>query len=117
MHPSPRRPDPSSTGLDPRLAAFLGYLGSFVGAFLLLLLEKKSRYVRFHAVQSILFSAAYLCLSMVFALIPVIGWLLGGLLAPLALLVWIGLMIVSLQGKQARLPVLGDWAEMISGEF
>ena len=45
---------PSSTGLDPNVAAALAYLAGPFSGLLLLLVEKHNAYVRFHAMQSIL---------------------------------------------------------------
>ena len=44
--------DKSSTGLDPNLAAALAYLLGFLTGILFLVIEKDSKFVRFHALQS-----------------------------------------------------------------
>jgi uncharacterized membrane protein len=86
-------------------------------------MEKQNRFVRFHAMQSILFSAVltafYILLNIVsFALaiasIPFLGLLLsvaGFLVAIGTLVVWIFLLINAFQGKYFKLPVLGNYAE------
>src|SRR5829696_3699279 len=48
----------SSTGLDENVAALLSYLFGLVSGLIFFLIEKDSRLVRFHAMQSILLSAA-----------------------------------------------------------
>lgn len=45
---------PSSTGLDPSIAAALAYLAGPFSGIVILLAEKTNRYVRFHAWQSII---------------------------------------------------------------
>ena len=44
----------TSTGLDANLAAALSYLLGFVSGAVFLVLEKENRFVRFHALQSVL---------------------------------------------------------------
>jgi uncharacterized membrane protein len=45
---------PSSTGLDPSIAAALAYLAGPFSGLVILLAEKTNRYVRFHAWQSVI---------------------------------------------------------------
>jgi uncharacterized membrane protein len=101
----------SSTGMDENVAGLLTYiLGLFTG-ILFLILEKKSRFVKFHAMQSILVSAVLILLNMILGFIPVIGWLLGILVAPLSFILWLFLMFQAYKGKWYKLPYLGDIAE------
>ncbi len=115
---------PTSMGMDANVAAGLSYLFSIVGGLIFYFGEKQNRFVRFHAMQSILFNAFWIVLFIVLftvqsflyatvILIPV-GFVFTCLtiLLPLALLaVWIVLMVYSFQGKYFKLPVLGDYAE------
>ncbi|WP_227872183.1 DUF4870 domain-containing protein [Paenibacillus albus] len=109
--------DPSSTGIDPKIVGLLCYLGSFVTGILFLVLEKRSTFVRFHAMQSILVSVVLVVLNIVLGFIPFIGWLLGILLAPLSFILWIALMLLALQGKRFKLPIIGNYAEEQSNRF
>jgi uncharacterized membrane protein len=43
----------SSTGLAPRLAAPLGYAGWWITGLVIWMVERRDRYVRFHAAQSV----------------------------------------------------------------
>ncbi|RAP74256.1 DUF4870 domain-containing protein [Paenibacillus montanisoli] len=113
----PLGPDPSSTGIDPKVVGLLCYLGSFVTGILFLVLEKKSNFVKFHAMQSIMVSVALLILNILLGFIPFIGWLLGVLLTPLTFILWIALMILALQGKRFKLPVIGEFAEREASKF
>lgn len=104
-------PEPSSTGIDPKVAGLLCYLGMFITGILFLALEKKSRFVKFHAMQSILVTLVLIVLNIVLGFIPIIGWLVGLLLSPLTFVLWIVLMVLALQGKWFKLPIIGDYAE------
>jgi uncharacterized membrane protein len=84
----------------------LGWLSGL--AFLLL--EKEDKFVRFHAMQSVVtFGALTVFLALVF--IPVIGWVFGWLDIVLAFVLWIILMIKAGQGKKIKMPIAGDIAE------
>jgi uncharacterized membrane protein len=115
---------PTSMGMDANVAAGLSYLFSIVGGLIFYFGEKQNRFVRFHAMQSILFNAFWIVLFIVLftvqsflyasvILIP-LGFVFTCLtiLLPLALLaVWIVLMVYAFQGKYFKLPVIGDYAE------
>src|SRR5271165_4059299 len=55
----------ASAGLTPNVAAALAYLLGFITGIIFLVLDpyKNDRFVRFHAMQSILFSAACIVFS------------------------------------------------------
>lgn len=106
--------DRSSTGLDRNLAGALCYLLGFVSGVAFLVLEKQDREVRFHAYQSLATFGGLFVLSAGLRLIPLIGNLVALVLTPLALILWIVLMVKAYQGEHLALPVVGDWAEQQS---
>lgn len=91
--------------------------GRFYNRIIFLVLEKKSRFVRLHAVQSIVLSVAFIAANILLGFIPIIGWLLGILLGLAAFIAWIGLMLLTLQGKLNKLPVIGEWSEQQANKF
>lgn len=101
----------SSTGLEANLAALLSYLFGIITGVIFFALEKDSKFVKFHAMQSILISAALFLLNIVLGFIPVIGWIVGVIIAPLSFILWIFLMVQAYKGKWYKLPILGDTAE------
>lgn len=102
---------PSSTGLDPRLAALLSYLLGFITGLVFLVLEKQNAYVRFHAYQSTILFLGIGVTSFVLGFVPLIGPLLDAVLGAAAFVLWILLMLKAFQGVQYKLPMLGDMAE------
>ncbi len=116
----------SSTGLDANIAAALAYI-PIIG-IVFLVIEKGSRFVKFHSVQSLVLCAAlfviYLALTIlgfILGMIPVLGWIASIVL----FFVWLALMIGSLvawiiaivkafQGEWFKLPYVGDIAEQQS---
>ena len=104
--------DTSSTGLDRNLAAALTYLAGFITGIVFLIVEKNSRFVRFHAMQSTVFFVAVLIASIVINSIPLLGtFLYAFLLFPAVLIVWLVLMFKAYGGEWFKLPVAGDFAE------
>ena len=106
---------PSSTGLQPNVAAGLSYLFVWVGGLVFFLIEKQNRFVRFHAMQSLIFFGGLSILAYVLGYIPILGALLSGLLWLVWVVGWIFLMIQGFQGKYFKLPVVGDYAERYAG--
>lgn len=123
----------SSTGLDENVASLLAYLFQFLGGLIFFLIEKDSRFVRFHAMQSMLLSGVFWVgmiglwiLSFVLALIVgQISGLLGSLvwvlmtllelvLAVACLIGFVFCMIKAYQSQYFKLPVLGNFAEKFS---
>ena len=101
----------SSTGLDPKLAGLLCYLLGWITGIVFLVLEKEDAYVRFHAYQALGAFGALFVLSIAAGFIPLIGTLVGLLLGPVVLILWIVLMVKAWHGERYKLPVVGDWAE------
>ena len=96
----------SSTGLDESVAGFLCYLFGFITGIIFLALEKESRFVKFHAMQS---TVAFLG---IFVLLIILGWIpiLGHLMWLGSLVLWLFLMVNALRGKEYRLPIVGEMA-------
>ena len=101
----------TSMGMQPNLAALLSYVAGIITGVIFYLLEKENKFVRFHAMQSILVFGFFLIANAVLAFIPVIGWSLMPLLGVIQLILWIILMVKSYQGEMFKLPIVGDIAE------
>jgi len=132
QNPPPGLAGKSSTGLDENIAALLTYVFGWVSGLIFFLLEKDSKLVRFHAMQSIMFNVfvAVLCfagwivtivLVLIASQLPDILGTLVGLLATLVwiilgaglLIAWILCLVRAYQGKFFKLPVIGNLAEKI----
>ena len=123
----------SSTGLDENVASLLAYLFQWVGGLIFFLIEKDSRLVRFHGMQSTLLAGVFwigevalwilstiivLIISQVSGLLGTLVWavlmLLSFVLGIAALIGWVMCMIKAYQGQYFKLPVLGNFAEKFS---
>ena len=103
----------NGTGLDPKVSALLCYVLGIVGGIVFYVISK-DKFVRFHAMQSIMLSVAIGILwsvifatQFVFSPLFFIGWLLD--LAIFAL--WIIMMVKAYNGEKYKLPIIGDMAE------
>ncbi len=95
--------------LEPRLAAVLCYLLGIVTGIILLRAEPENRFVRFHALQSILYCAVVvvvLAALTLAGLYPLNAWLMLAFL-----IVWFVLMYRAARGDLFQLPLVGWWAE------
>ena len=97
----------TSSGLQENVAGLLCYILGWVSGLIFLLIETENKFVRFHAVQSIIVFGTLNIFTMVFFWIPFIGWPVGGL----AIALLIVLMVKAYQGTMYKLPVVGDLAE------
>jgi uncharacterized membrane protein len=106
----------SSTGLDANLAGLLAYVAGFITGVVFLVLEKDSKFVRFHAMQSVMTFIGLFIVNIAFTIvgfIPFFGWIIslfGLFLIPLGFILWIVLMLKAYQGEWFKLPIVGDMA-------
>ncbi|HEV2304824.1 MAG TPA: zinc-ribbon domain-containing protein [Candidatus Acidoferrales bacterium] len=114
----------SGAGLTMNLAAALSYALGLITGILFLAIEpfKNDKFVRFHAMQSILFSAAVIVFSIVWSilagiLVGIAGYWVLTIDVPLRLLVglaifvlWLYLMFQAYSQREYKLPWIGDLA-------
>ncbi len=105
----------SSTGLDENVAGFLCYLFGFITGIVFLVVEKESRFVKFHAMQSTITFLGLFIISMIIGWIPIIGLLVYPIWI-LSLILWLILMVKALRGELYSLPIVGKMAEGKSGK-
>jgi len=97
----------SSTGLNENVAGFLSYLLGFITGFVFYWDEKKSEFVRFHALQSIITFIPIGIILWIFGWVPVFGTLLK----ILAAMLWVFLMVRAYSGQAYKVPFIGSIAE------
>jgi uncharacterized membrane protein len=101
----------TSTGIKPNVAGLLCYLVGWITGLIFLLIEKESKFVRFHAIQSISIYVVLFVVYLVFMFIPVIGLIIDILLGIVMFVLWILLMYKAYEGEKFKLPFIGDFAE------
>ena len=122
--PEPTLPAPVTSGIEPHIAAGLAAVFPLVGGVIFLVLEKKDKFVRFWAMQSVFFgglafaiSIALRVVAFVFGFLPFIGKLMLFLLLivyPIFglawFIVWVIGMVKAFSGKEWEIPWLGKLA-------
>jgi len=98
-------------GLTENFEAMLCYILGWITGVVFFIIEKESKFVRFHALQSILTFAGLMIVFTILGVIPILGWLIGIVLAPVTVILWIILMIRAYKGEKWKLPIVGDMAE------
>ena len=101
----------TSTGLAENVAGLLCYVLGWVSGLVFILIERENKFVRFHAMQSIIVFGAITIAGYIIGLIPFIGAFLGGLIWLLGVVLWIVLMVKAYQGTMFKLPGSGNLAE------
>jgi len=101
----------TSTGLQENIAGLLCYVLGWVTGIIFLFIEKENKFVRFHAVQSIVVFGALNILIVLVTWIPVIGGFLNWALGVVAFILWVVLIYKAYKGEKYKLPVAGDFAE------
>jgi uncharacterized membrane protein len=112
------------SGLTDNVAGLLCYLFGFITGIIFLALEpyNKSKFIRFHAFQSIFLSVAWFAVviveSVLNSLLLNISLGLFGLIGLIWTLFWLAflclvvfLMVKAYQGQRFKLPIIGDLAE------
>ncbi|HEY7125906.1 MAG TPA: DUF4870 domain-containing protein [Ktedonobacterales bacterium] len=99
---------PTSIGLDANIAGALSYF--WIIGLIFFFIEKKNRFVRFHAFQALAWGIAIFVVAIILDYLPYvffvgsllhIAWLVGAIYAA----------VQAYNGKMFKLPVVGDMAE------
>jgi uncharacterized membrane protein len=103
----------TSTGLAPHVAGLLCYLGAWITGIVFIVIEQKNKWVRFHAVQSIVVFGTLLIASLILGWIPFAGPAFSTIIGITGFVLWIILMVKAYHGERYKLPLAGDIAESI----
>ena len=101
----------TSLDLNENVEGLLCYIVGWITGIVFLVLEKENKFVRFHALQSILTFLPLSILAWLLRWIPFVGWALGILVGILTVILWLILMLKAYGGEKYKLPIVGDIAE------
>lgn len=110
------------SGFQPNIAAALSYALTVATGTFIFVVEKDNKYVRFHALQAILFGAAWIMLWVLASIGTTMLWpvtVVGLIMTDVILfgvvvggfVVWLFLLYKAYTGARFKLPVLGNIAE------
>lgn len=110
----------TSLGIEENFEAVLCYLLIWVSGLFFYFVEDKNKFIRFHALQSIL----------IFLPLTILAWIFGGFFGVfnygptlyffawigwffwvLVIIIWLVLMVKAYQMEKFKLPIVGDIAE------
>lgn len=110
----PAAPPPASktsSGMDQNVAGLLCYVLGWVTGIIFFIIEKDNKFVRFHAMQSIVVFGGFTVIEIILNFIPILGWILNIILGIIAFILWILLMVRAYNGKMYKVPWAGNFAE------
>ena len=100
----------TSLGIIANFEALLCYSFGWVTGIIFLVMEKKSAFVRFHAMQAVVTFLGLMVVMIVLVMIPGVGTLMASCLWFVGVALWAVLMWKAYSGAWFRLPVIGNFA-------
>lgn len=97
---------------NDKLFAILAYVGILWLIGLLVAPEKDHAFVKNHVNNGILLTICTVVANIII-MIPILGWILGGLIDVVILVFWVMALIAAIQGKMHTLPIIGDKITLI----
>ena len=99
--------------LEPNVEAAMSYLLGPITGVMVYLLEKENKFVRFHAMQSIIFSVVvFIAMQLAtFSIALLIGILLVPVVSVGSFIVWLMLMYKAYNNEEWELPYIGKIAK------
>ena len=108
----------SSTGMEPKVAVLVAHCGFLIGVgwlsgLIIYLIEKENKFVRFHAMQSLVIGVAEVILYIIASLLTLV--VIGAFCFPV---IWIAALVIRIiiimkanQGEYYKFPWLGNMAD------
>ena len=111
---APPAPTVVATGIEDNVAGALAYV-TIVPAILFLVLPPYNTrpFIRFHSFQCLGLAGCGIILSF-FTAIPILGWIIGPILALVLFCVWILCVVKAYQGIKFKVPILGNFVEGVA---
>jgi len=95
---------------DANVLAAASYLLGMLTGVAVYLIEKEDKFIRFHAVQSILLGCVVILVGFLLV-ISIIGILILPIYFIVSFILWVIMMYKAYNGERFKLPYLGDYAE------
>ena len=106
----------TSTGLTENVAGLLCYILGWITGIVFLVIEPDNKFVRFHALQSIIVFGILNVVGYILSYIPGVGIFFGCIIGVAGFILWVILMFKAYQGTRFKIPWAGNLAEKWTGE-
>lgn len=107
----------TSLGMEENIEGALCYVLGFITGIIFLMLEKDNKFIRFHAMQSILVFLPLWVMAFFIGWFIWFLWMITPFIWLLSLILWLILMLKAFQGEMYKLPIIGDAAEKLLSEM
>jgi len=102
----------TTSGMDENVAGALAYALGWITGAAFLLMEPTNKFVRFHALQSLIVFGGLSVAWFIAVSIPLLGWFVAFIIIPpLSAVLWLLLMYRAYQGQRYKVPFAGDIAD------
>ncbi|MEX1127625.1 MAG: hypothetical protein WD227_12005 [Vicinamibacterales bacterium] len=102
----------TASGMDENVAGALAYALGWITGAAFLLTEPSNKFVRFHALQSVIVFGGLSVAWFIAVSIPLLGWFVAFIIIPpLSAVLWLLLMYRAYQGQRYKVPFAGDIAD------
>lgn len=108
----------TSLGMEENIEGLLCYLFGWISGLIFLFAEKNSKFVKFHAVQSLILGASVSIIYIVLNRLFIFSWSLWAVISFITGLIGIGYLILSVylmikayKKEQIELPLIGKFAK------
>ena len=111
----------TSLGLSENIEGVLCYSFGFVTGIIFLFLEDDNKFVRFHAIQSIIVFLPLFIIYVAITFLPMVGLIMNmmswpiiiPILSIIIIIFWLFMMYKAFIGEKYKLPIVGDFAEKL----
>jgi uncharacterized membrane protein len=110
----------TASGLQENIAGPLCYVLGWVSGLVFYLIETENKFVRFHAMQSIIvfgtINIIWIVIGVPFNFAYYLHYFINSILGIATFVLWIILVVKAYQGVMYKLPIAGDLAERWSAK-
>lgn len=104
----------SSTGMNENVAAMVSILFTWVTGLIFFFLETKSKFVKYHAIQNVIFFVGLMLVGGLLGRLPLIGGLVTTITGLGGFAMWVVLLIKTYQGEWFEIPYVSDFAKQFA---
>ena len=97
-------------GLNENIVAALCYAGFWITGIIFLLIEKENKFVRFHAMQSLVVFLPLSVIIFLIAWVPYVGWVIADFMGFPSMMIMVLFAFMAYRGMKFKIPFVGNYA-------